>query len=155
MQVFTIFIETFTTPDPAFTEVGEATGGGVLTAADPDEVVAALLKVITPPPTTITAQPDLFVLDENDVLNASVFTDNGSGPDTGSSLVVALVNGLPAPVGGGFPGTEMIYLPSGATAQIRTDGTVIYNPGENFGFMPDPLSGASNGVLIDTVNYTL
>lgn len=47
VQIFTIFIETFISPDPAFIEVSDASGGSVLTAATPEEVVARLLEVIS------------------------------------------------------------------------------------------------------------
>lgn len=47
VQVTTIFIETFITPDPSLAELSEATGGSVLTAANADEVVERLLEVIS------------------------------------------------------------------------------------------------------------
>lgn len=47
VQITTIFIETFISPDPALEEVSESTGGTVLTAANADEVVERLLEVVT------------------------------------------------------------------------------------------------------------
>lgn len=47
VAITTIFIEGFTDPDDALAEVSEASGGSVLSAADPDEVVARLLEVVT------------------------------------------------------------------------------------------------------------
>ncbi len=47
IQITTIFISGFTTPDPNLTTVSEETGGSVLTASNPAEVVARLLEVIT------------------------------------------------------------------------------------------------------------
>jgi len=117
--------------------------------------VAALLSVITPGPVGTVAQPDLFVLTESQTLAASVFVDNGSGPDSGPALQVSHVNGLAIEGLSGFPGSGGYLLPSGASAQILADGSVLYTPGPGFDSMPTPGSGASNGVLIDTVSYTL
>ena len=47
VQITTIFIETFITPDPSLEEISEKTGGEVLTAANADEVVERLLEVVT------------------------------------------------------------------------------------------------------------
>ena len=47
VQITTIFIETFISPDPSLTELSESTGGSVLTAANADEVVERLLEVVS------------------------------------------------------------------------------------------------------------
>ncbi|MEH3107379.1 MAG: VWA domain-containing protein [Sphingomonas fennica] len=47
VQITTIFITGFTTPDAGLEEASEETGGTVLTASNPAEVVARLLEVIT------------------------------------------------------------------------------------------------------------
>lgn len=55
VQVTTIFIDTFTTPDVSLSDLSTATGGSVLTAADADEVVTRLLEVVTAANYFITA----------------------------------------------------------------------------------------------------
>lgn len=55
VQVTTIFISGFTTPDLNLTALSDGTGGSVLTASNPAEVVARLLEVITTPNYSITA----------------------------------------------------------------------------------------------------
>ncbi len=47
VQVFTIFIDTFTTPGAEITALSEATGGEVLPALDPSAVVDKLIEIIT------------------------------------------------------------------------------------------------------------
>jgi hypothetical protein len=47
VQVTTVFIDTFISPDPSFEELASATGGSVELASNPAEVVERLLEIIT------------------------------------------------------------------------------------------------------------
>lgn len=47
VEIYTIFVDEFTTPDASLTRAAEESGGKLLTAADPEEVVSAIIDVIT------------------------------------------------------------------------------------------------------------
>lgn len=57
IQVTTIFIDSFVAPDPAMVELSEKTGGSVLTAADPDDVVEQLLRVVSSANYSLSVDP--------------------------------------------------------------------------------------------------
>ncbi|MEM9948423.1 MAG: Ig-like domain-containing protein [Cyanobacteria bacterium P01_D01_bin.36] len=72
-----------------------------------------------------TAKNDFFTVNEDAILQASVFADNGSGQDTdpeGDFFTVTEVNGIAMDVG------NTIKLPSLARLTINADGTFSYDP---------------------------
>lgn len=76
------------------------------------------------------AQDDADDTGEEDVLNGSVLTDNGSGADTdadtGHTLTITEVNGQAGDVG------AQVTLASGALLTLNGDGTFSYDPNDNF-----------------------
>ncbi|SIO45953.1 von Willebrand factor type A domain-containing protein [Rhodovulum sp. ES.010] len=64
VQVTTIFIDTFISPDPNFQELADETGGAVVRASNPTEVVERLLEVITTTNYILTV--DSGVVEEGD-----------------------------------------------------------------------------------------
>ena len=85
VQVTTIFISGFTTPDPGLAELSEETGGTVLTAANPAEVVERLLEVVTSSNYSITA--DLGSFSEGDTGATTVtFTVSRDRADEASTV---------------------------------------------------------------------
>lgn len=64
VQVTTIFIDTFISPDPSFEELASATGGSVEIASNPAEVVERLLEIITT--TNYNLSVDNRVIEEGD-----------------------------------------------------------------------------------------
>lgn len=114
VQIYTIFIDTFIDPDPNLVEVAEASGGELLLAADPAEVVERLLEVITGPENSLpVAIDDAFAVGEDQTLIGDVLADNGNGADfdsdTGDTLGVTLVSG-----------------PADGELTLNSDGTFTY-----------------------------
>ncbi|TFH84739.1 VWA domain-containing protein [Billgrantia azerbaijanica] len=90
VQIFTIFVETFIEPDPDFVEISESTGGDVLTAATPEEVVERLFEVISEDngeTITGTNKPDdLTGTDADDIISGGNAEDTLSGLDGADEL---------------------------------------------------------------------
>lgn len=108
------------------------------------------------------AQPDTAMVDENTILSANVFADNGAGVDSdpdGDALTVSQVNGVGANVG-----TE-ITLASGARLTVNADGTYDYNPAGQFETLRSgetasdsftyQISDGRGGTDVATVNITI
>ncbi|HXL99045.1 MAG TPA: DUF4347 domain-containing protein, partial [Rhizomicrobium sp.] len=99
---------------------------------------------------TTQGEPDAFTTDEaTAVTGQNVFNDNGSGPDTGSSLTVSEVNGDSGSV------NHQITLASGAHLTLNSDGTFTYDPNGAFDSLPSQTSGGSNTTATDTFTYML
>ncbi len=84
--------------------------------------------------------------DEDTALSGSVFTDNGSGPDTdadGNTLTVTQVNGIAASVG------TQITLDSGALLTLNANGHFDYDPNAQF----EALNAGDTGT--DSFEYAL
>jgi len=95
-------------------------------------------------------EPDAFSTDEaTSVTGQNLFSDNGSGPDTGTSLSIAQVQGSAGNVG------SQITLASGAHLTVNADGTFTYDPNHAFNYLPSASSGASNLTATDTFTYQL
>jgi VCBS repeat-containing protein len=97
------------------------------------------------------AENDAFAVAENGkIAAASVFADNGNGPDTDASgpFSVTDVNGAPASVG------QQITLASGALVMLNADGTLSYDPNHAFDHLAATDSGASDTVAHDFFTYT-
>lgn len=99
--------------------------------------------VVTP-----SANDDALSTGENQVLRASVYADNGSGPDQPTGEVIA-VNGRAELVGTSFT------TAAGAIMTIRANGNLTYNPNGQFDALAAPGSGASNTQITETFTYTL
>ncbi len=112
-----------------------------LGATDTAEVNFAIMGVNDAP----TAANDLIRTDERTAIAASIFADNGAGPDrdVDGAFTVASVNGDSALVG-----TE-IMLPSGALLTITADGAATFDPNGAF----TALSAGEQG--IEQVTYTI
>jgi len=95
-------------------------------------------------------EPDAFSTDEaTSVTGQNLFSDNGNGPDTGTSLSIAQVQGSAGNVG------NQITLASGAHLTVNSDGTFTYDPNHAFDYLPSASSGASNLTTTDTFTYQL
>jgi len=101
VQIYTIFIETFIEPDPNLVDVTESTGGAVLTAANPEEVVARLFEVISsnqPPvlssdsgsPHAVSELPGITNSSSLDAISGTLaFTDQTADTHTVSAQLVS------------------------------------------------------------------
>ncbi|MDH4171925.1 MAG: Ig-like domain-containing protein, partial [Acidimicrobiia bacterium] len=95
---------------------------------------------------TPVAEDDDLTTDEDDVLNGSLFADNGSGPDfdiDGDAISVNQLNGDPV------AGPTELVLDSGSTADVDTDGSFTITPDAT-------LNGLAVGdEVVDTFTYTI
>ncbi|HZF95895.1 MAG TPA: hypothetical protein VEZ20_13610, partial [Allosphingosinicella sp.] len=95
------------------------------------------------------ARTDAFSTSESSPLSGNLFADNGSGPDTGTSLQVTAVNGSAASVG------QQIVLASGARVTVDANGTVRYDPAGAHDRLAPAGSGAANTQATDSFTYTV
>ncbi|WP_210161410.1 Ig-like domain-containing protein, partial [Bradyrhizobium liaoningense] len=119
VQIFTIFIETFISPDPNLVEVSESSGGAVLTAATPEEVVEHLIGIISTPPGNgpPTGAPESYTADEDTALVVAAANGvlvNDTDPD-GDSLSAILVSNA-----------------QHGTVMLSADGSFTYTPEANY-----------------------
>ncbi|MGY4197813.1 Ig-like domain-containing protein [Bradyrhizobium sp. USDA 4520] len=119
VQIFTIFIETFISPDPNLVEVSESSGGAVLTAATPEEVVEQLIGIISTPPGNgpPIGTPEGYTADEDSALVVAAATGvlvNDTDPD-GDPLSAILVSNA-----------------QHGSVTLSADGSFTYTPEANF-----------------------
>ncbi|HEY0011360.1 MAG TPA: hypothetical protein VGB79_00740, partial [Allosphingosinicella sp.] len=95
------------------------------------------------------ARNDAFATGEAAVLTGSLFSDNGSGPDSGATLEVTEVNGSAALLG------QPVTLASGAKVTVNADGSVSYDPAGVHDALAPAGSGAANAQATETFTYTI
>ncbi|HIC82083.1 MAG TPA: VWA domain-containing protein [Kiloniellaceae bacterium] len=133
VQIFTIFIETFATPDPSLEEISALSGGTVLTAADPEEVVERLLEVITSASHQLSVDP-ASVVEGDDGTTEVTYTLIRDRPDDASEVTFATtgtadsadVSGAPASVSFAVGETEK-------TITVLVNGDLVDEDDETFG----------------------
>lgn len=129
VQITTIFIDSFIDPDSSLAEVSEGTGGSVLVAADPDEVVRNLLALIETANYAITV--DSTTTTEGRVVTFTIARDRA---DNASTVTLAAIGTATAIDVSAFP-TE-ITLAAGVNEQsieiTIIDDTEV-EPDETFG----------------------
>jgi VCBS repeat-containing protein len=89
----------------------------------------------------------LSVLETSGGVTGNLFADNGSGADIASGLLdleIVSVNGSSANVGSPF------ILPSGALLTVQADGTYLYNPNGQYGYLISAAKGAATGAVNTT-----
>ncbi|MGE0385607.1 MAG: Ig-like domain-containing protein, partial [Gammaproteobacteria bacterium] len=125
-------------------ELGNATTSrvGGETAFDPASAKGTIVNNVPP-----SAQNDAVAVGENGVLAASVFADNGNGPDSsndaGDIIRVTAVQGQPAGVG------VPVTLASGARVTLNADGQLSYDPAGKFESL------GAGATQVDTFAYTI
>jgi peptidase M10/serralysin-like protein/hemolysin type calcium-binding protein len=112
--------------------------------------VSTTLNVTGVDDPTVANNDDFATTEYTALAGASVFADNGHGPDSDPDtiLVVQSVNGVSGNVG------HAITLASGALLTVNANGSVYYDPNGAF-HLAAPESGASNTTATDTFTYVV
>ena len=133
VQVTTIFIDTFTTGDPSFDALSAATGGSVLTAADPAEVVDRLLEVVTA--ANYFMSVDTSSLTEGDAGSTTVtFTISRDRTANAATVTLAATGHADAADVASVPTTLDFAVGEGSkTVTVDILGDTLFEPDETFG----------------------
>ncbi len=135
---------------PALFASDGTTQGTVQIASDAGLGAHAFAVIAAPSAPSAVANNDAFTITESGTISGgSVFSNNGSGADTGTSLTITAVNGNAVSVG------QQITLASGAHLTLNANGTFSYDPNHAFDSTPTAVSGAGNTPGSDSFTYTL
>ncbi|WP_162139123.1 Ig-like domain-containing protein [Synechococcus sp. PCC 7336] len=124
-----------------FQEIATATGGTLLTAVNASDIVSVLLDAIEQATQFPIALPDFATTTSTDITLLDLLA-NDSDPN-GDSLSLVEIEGIAI-----VPGAE-ILISSGALLSVNSDGTVTYNPNNQFNEL------AEGEIFSDTFTYTI